>query len=159
MDHTCSKCEKKFSSEELLQRHLLINTCKKIVQYTCEPCSYTTKIKCNYNKHLNTQKCIKKCKEVETQDSKYKCQQCHKIFRDGYNLEKHINRKYSCIKYSNSSIINNMNNNITNTNSNNIITNTIHCTPFTIICNTLWHGCFACISKLSIFFKLNPRHK
>lgn len=119
MEHICTKCEKGFISSLLLQKHILKNTCKEVVCYTCSPCDYTTKIRCNYNKHLKTQKCIKNKKE-RTKKENYQCEHCYKSFRDNYILSRHLNKKYPCVKNATLSIVNNTN---TMTNSNNTITN------------------------------------
>jgi len=71
----------------------------KMNSYTCETCSYSTKIKGSINKHLNTKKC--KSKRI----SEFKCEECDIIFYDNNDLQKHISKK---CKFNNN---NNNNNN------------------------------------------------
>lgn len=125
--YVCEKCEKTFDQEKMYDIHLLKNTCKQKEIFTCNVCEYSTKIKCNYMKHLTTKKCKEKTKNLQ-KNKTYECSLCKKVFRDNYNLEKHTQRKNTCVPlppsttiYSNH--INNSNNTIQQNINNGIIIN------------------------------------
>lgn len=120
-DNICFKCKKMFTISVLLQNHLLLNTCKSSAQYTCESCSYTTSRKGDYNKHLKTQKCIRNTKEYSKKQT-YQCKHCLKTFRDNYVLNRHLHKKYPCVRNITTNIIQNTMNHIV-TNNNNVIIN------------------------------------
>lgn len=110
----CRKCEKSFANTKNLQKHLLINKCKKVIIHTCEVCDYSTKRLGDFNKHLNTIKCKKNNREIIRKDNAYKCEQCGKSFRDKFNFDRHLNKKIPC---SYASIIQNNTTNSNNTNN------------------------------------------
>lgn len=81
-----------------------------MVFYECKSCNYSTKLKGNYTRHLDTQKCkINSSKELS---KNFKCTNCEATFRDNYGLSRHINKKVPCTTVTNTvnekgSIINN----------------------------------------------------
>lgn len=69
-----------------------------ITQYNCTLCNYITAYKSNYTRHLKSKKCIENNKKSQIS---YKCPRCDKSFRDNYNLNRHLNKKNSCMNNTN----------------------------------------------------------
>ena len=115
MSFNCSKCKREFDCKEVYDKHVKMNRCKE--PYVCKKCEYTTNRKSSYQSHINTKKCKKNCRRLN-----FKCEQCDAMFRDNYDLQKHLNRKKPCISKNNTTNnIQNVNNGIVNNgNMNNI---------------------------------------
>ena len=61
-------------------------------KYQCIVCDYFTDIKCNYERHLKSEKHLKS----QTYSKIYKCEYCNKTYKYSQGLSKHL--KYSCKK-------------------------------------------------------------
>lgn len=121
---TCPKCSREFDSEVKYDKHIKLNRCKE--PYECLSCNYITKRKTDYTKHLNTKKC--KNNNITTLKN-FKCERCGVAFRDNHDLQRHLNKKVSCIQQSliqtsnqminsNNQTINSNNNQMINSNNN-----------------------------------------
>ena len=62
----------------------------------CEYCNYTTYLKSNFNRHLNSLKHIKKHTSKKEHITEYFCKYCRKQFMHSQSMYRHI--KYSCSK-------------------------------------------------------------
>ena len=64
-----------------------------LLKFNCEPCSYSSDDKSNYERHINTQKHLIKIKEYKRQqielNSKFVCDKCDRIFANISGLSRH----------------------------------------------------------------------
>lgn len=103
----CIKCNKKFRNHKLLENHNIKFPNCDITNYLCKICNYKTNYKSHFKKHLNSKIHLLNEKNIS---NNLTCPRCNEIFRDKYNLDRHLLRKIPC----NSQIIINDCNNITN---------------------------------------------
>ena len=69
-------------------------------QYKCIECNFLTNVKCNYQRHLNTKKHLKKVNKYH--EEKYVCKPCNFVTTQKYNYERHCNsHKHNAIITSN----------------------------------------------------------
>ena len=61
------------------------------VIYSCQPCSYTTDNKTDYERHLTRNKHIVRCSHQNelSASNEFYCQQCHKVFKCRTSIYKH----------------------------------------------------------------------
>lgn len=95
---TCGRCSQKFIHKSKLEKHMSLvhELHEKVLR--CEQCSYT----CSALKYLTRH--IKGVHEQKTKKdlTDHACSHCEKVFRDGYNLARHIKtvheqiREFSC---------------------------------------------------------------
>jgi len=114
--YKCDKCSIHFNIIKDLIDHLSEYRCREI--FDCKLCDYKTIRRGDFNKHLKTKKCVNNTK-ISNKNETYKCTNCSKIFRDSYDLTRHLNKKISC---TNASMV--INNHTQNT-QNNIMNNNI----------------------------------
>ena len=74
----CDQCDKTFRDKFGLERHKLTHTGGSQEAYVCQTCGKNFFEESEFNVHVN-----RKCKD-------FRCKFCHKIFRDGHDLRRHV---------------------------------------------------------------------
>ena len=139
--YTCSLCKKEFKRKWDLQRHhSRKKPCKKVIPKSTEIYQEPTKI------HQNIQKYTKKNESFETNEKRFSCDFCKKLYKHKFTLNRHlktckekqkqkqkeeekqeldlVNAKIELLKLEKSMVSNTTNNNTTNNNNSTTNNNT-----------------------------------
>jgi uncharacterized C2H2 Zn-finger protein len=83
----CDHCDKAFSENSKLQRHINA-THKKIKRFACDLCDYSSYYKTNLNKHS---KAVHLGKNKKPEPREFKCDHCDKAYTQKWILVQHVN--------------------------------------------------------------------